>query len=292
MQRIGLWIFSFCFFVAGFSQQMHVAVSIEPQRFLLERIAGKTAGVVVLVPAGKNPHNYEPTPQQMRELKRSSVWFQIGIEFEQALMPKVRSLYPTLRIVDTTVGIKRRLLKEEELAEHEEGDDHHDEDRAGAPDPHVWMSLRLMREQASQIYRTLAEVNPSQKALYQKNYEALVKDMEELDQELVKRLAPYKGRVFFVYHPVLGYFADDYGLKQVAIEIKGKEPSPSELSRVIRAARERKVKTIFVQEGFSKRSAEAVAKALGGRVVPINPLSADYLNMMRSIGDKLVEGWK
>jgi len=142
------------------------------------------------------------------------------------------------------------------------------------------------------VYKTLVEINPSQKALYKKNYENLLKELDILDKELSRKLAPYKGKEFFIYHPVLGYFADDYGLRQISIEIKGKEPSPSQLAKVINLARKHKVKIIFVQEGFSKKSAETVAKAIGGKVVEINPLTSDYLNMMRKIGDMLVEGWK
>ena len=273
----------------GFSQPLQVAVSIDPQRFLVERIGGDTIKVVTIVPAGKNPHSYEPTPSQMKELSRSVVWFSIRIEFEQAIMPKIKSLYPHIRIVDTSIGIKRRIMREEELDKH---DHDHDHDEVGAEDTHIWMSVRLMKNQADVVYKTLVEINPSQKALYKKNYENLLKELNILDKELSRKLAPYKGKEFFIYHPVLGYFADDYGLRQISIEIKGKEPSPSQLAKVINLARKHKVKIIFVQEGFSKKSAETVAKAIGGKVVEINPLTSDYLNMMRKIGDMLVEGWK
>jgi len=273
----------------GFSQPLQVAVSIDPQRFLVERIGGDTIKVVTIVPAGKNPHSYEPTPSQMKELSRSVVWFSIRIEFEQAIMPKIKSLYPHIRIVDTSIGIKRRIMREEELDKH---DHDHDHDEVGAEDTHIWMSVRLMKNQADVVYKTLVEINPSQKALYKKNYENLLKELDILDKELSRKLAPYKGKEFFIYHPVLGYFADDYGLRQISIEIKGKEPSPSQLAKVINLARKHKVKIIFVQEGFSKKSAETVAKAIGGKVVEINPLTSDYLNMMRKIGDMLVEGWK
>jgi zinc transport system substrate-binding protein len=269
----------------GFSQPLQVAVSIEPQRFLVERIGGDTVKVMTIVPAGRSPHSYEPTPSQMKELSHSVVWFSIGIEFEKAIMPKIKSLYPHIRIVDTSIGIRRRIMREEEL-------DKHDHDEVGAEDPHIWMSVRLMKNQADVVYKTLVEINPSQKALYKKNYENLLKELDILDHELSRKLAPYKGKEFFVYHPVLGYFADDYGLRQISIEIEGKDPSPFQLVKVINLARERKVKIIFVQEGFSKKSAETVAKAIGGKVVEINPLTSDYLNMMRKIGDMLVEGWK
>jgi len=289
MRKIIVFFLLMVLSAMGFSQPLQVAVSIDPQRFLVERIGGDTIKVVTIVPAGKNPHSYEPTPSQMKELSRSVVWFIIRIEFEQAIMPKIKSLYPHIRIVDTSIGIKRRIMREEELDKH---DHDHDHDEVGAEDTHIWMSVRLMKNQADVVYKTLVEINPSQKALYKKNYENLLKELNILDKELSRKLAPYKGKEFFIYHPVLGYFADDYGLRQISIEIKGKEPSPSQLAKVINLARKHKVKIIFVQEGFSKKSAETVAKAIGGKVVEINPLTSDYLNMMRKIGDMLVEGWK
>jgi zinc transport system substrate-binding protein len=289
MRKIIVFFLLMVLSAMGFSQPLQVAVSIDPQRFLVERIGGDTIKVVTIVPAGKNPHSYEPTPSQMKELSRSVVWFSIRIEFEQAIMPKIKSLYPHIRIVDTSIGIKRRIMREEELDKH---DHDHDHDEVGAEDTHIWMSVRLMKNQADVVYKTLVEINPSQKALYKKNYENLLKELDILDKELSRKLAPYKGKEFFIYHPVLGYFADDYGLRQISIEIKGKEPSPSQLAKVINLARKHKVKIIFVQEGFSKKSAETVAKAIGGKVVEINPLTSDYLNMMRKIGDMLVEGWK
>ena len=289
MRKIIVFFLLMVLSAMGFSQPLQVAVSIDPQRFLVERIGGDTIKVVTIVPAGKNPHSYEPTPSQMKELSRSVVWFIIRIEFEQAIMPKIKSLYPHIRIVDTSIGIKRRIMREEELDKH---DHDHDHDEVGAEDTHIWMSVRLMKNQADVVYKTLVEINPSQKALYKKNYENLLKELDILDKELSRKLAPYKGKEFFIYHPVLGYFADDYGLRQISIEIKGKEPSPSQLAKVINLARKHKVKIIFVQEGFSKKSAETVAKAIGGKVVEINPLTSDYLNMMRKIGDMLVEGWK
>jgi zinc transport system substrate-binding protein len=76
-------------------------------------------------------------------------------------MPKIKSLYPHIRIVDTSIGIKRRIMREEEL-------DKHDHDEVGAEDPHIWMSVRLMKNQADVVYKTLVEINPSQKALYKK----------------------------------------------------------------------------------------------------------------------------
>lgn len=288
---MGLWRKArlFLFFGASvlFAKPLEVFVSIAPQRYVVERIGGERVRVDVMVPEGKSPHTYEPTPSQLALLGKASVWFTLGLEFEGVLVNKVKKSYQRLLVVDTSQGIKKRLLSEKETGEHA-----HEEDRAGAPDPHIWMSLRLAKIQAGHIRDTLISLDQAGKTIYEANYEALVKELDELDREISTMLAPYKGRVFFVYHPVLGYFADDYGLRQMAIEIGGKEPSSRVLSEIIQWAKKEKVRVIFVQQGFSRRSAEAVAKAINGKVEEFNPLSADYVGMFRRIATALVEAWK
>ena len=286
-----LVMFLFWFGGAVFASEVLVAVSIEPQRFIVERIGGDALKVMVIVPAGKNPHNYEPTPQQMRDIANSLVWFTLGIEFEKVLIPKVKSVHKDIIIVDISEGIKRRIMREDEIVEDKYGE-HHRGDEVGGEDPHIWMSPRLVKQQAKIVYETLAKLDRLNEDFYKRNYEKLLKELDSLDTEISNKLKPYKGRKFLVYHPVLGYFADDYGLKQLAIEIRGREPSPSQLNKIIMIAKKNGIRTVFVQEGFSKKSAEAVARAINGKVVEINPLSYDYIKMIRSIADVIVEGWK
>jgi len=276
---------------------LRVFVSIEPQRFLVEQIGGDRVEVSVMVPQGKNPHGYEPLPSQVKQLGGAAVWFTVGLEFEQVLASRIKKAYPKLRLVDTSEGIQKRTLTEMDVLaseeEHDEHhDEHHDEDTVGAIDPHVWMSLRLAEVQARHIRDTLTNLDRKGAATYQSRYEALVQQLRALDREITKKLAPYQGRVFFIYHPVLGYFARDYGLVQMAIETGGKEPSPALLNTLIQKAKKQGVRVVFVQEGFPRRSAEAVARAIKGRVVEVNPLSPDYVGMFRRISEALVEAWR
>lgn len=284
----------FLFFGASvlFAKPLEVFVSIAPQRYVVERIGGERVRVDVMVPEGKSPHIYEPTPSQLALLGKASVWFTLGLEFEGVLVNKVKKSYSRLFVVDTSRGINKRVISEEEVGEHDDHHADHDEDTAGAFDPHIWMSLRLAKIQAAHIRDTLVSLDQAGKSMYEMNYASLVKELDELDKEITAMLAPYKGRVFFVYHPVLGYFADDYGIRQMAIEMGGKEPSSRVLSEIIQRAKREKVRVIFVQQGFSRRSAEAVAKAINGKVEELNPLSADYVGMFRRIATALVEAWK
>jgi len=257
------------------SGKINVFTSILPQKYFVERIGGDRVSVSVLVGPGKSPATYEPLPDQVIALGTADIYFTIGVPFENAFIPKIHKSLQSLKIVDTSEGIKKRTIETHDHDDH--GEEEHDHE-AGATDPHVWMSARLVKQQALNIYNALSAKDPEGKDFYKKGYDSFISDLDKADAELKKSLAPFKGRTLFVFHPVFGYFADEYGFKQVAIETGGKEPSPSVLEAIIKKAKADKVKVIFVQPEFSRKSAEAVAKAIGGSVITLNPLNPDYLN--------------
>ena len=113
---------------------------------------------------------------------------------------------------------------------------------------------------------------------------------DRVDAELEEILRPLRGEALFVFHPAFGYFADRYGLEQIAIEIEGREPGPRQLEEIIEHAKEQGVRVIFVQPQFSKKSAETVARAIDGAVVPIDPLAYDWLDNLKRIGEKVRQG--
>jgi len=88
---------------------------------------------------------------------------------------------------------------------------------------------------------------------------------------------------FLVFHPAFGYFASAYGLRQVAIEEEGKAPGPARLAAVIEAAKADGIKVVFVEPQFSSSAARTIASAIGGEVVVIDPLAADWPAGMQAI---------
>jgi zinc transport system substrate-binding protein len=131
------------------------------------------------------------------------------------------------------------------------------------------------------------EIVPDSSETLEANLASLVDDLEELDAELSEVLAPLAGESVYVFHPAFGYFTDAYGLTQVAVEVGGMEPSARELVRLTRQAAEDSVRVVFVQPQFSSRSAEAIAAEIGGAVVAIDPLSANYLENLRGIAAEI-----
>jgi zinc transport system substrate-binding protein len=276
---------------ATFGQQatqnkLPVAVSILPQAYFVDRIGGDLVDVQVLVGPGQSPHAYDPTPRQLEGLSRAKVYFRIGIDFENTLVPRIEDLFKGLKVVDLRVGVPLRMMTADEAGAEAEHAGHSDLP-AGRPDPHIWLSPVLAQTQAQTICDTLVALDPTNADVYRKNLAALQADLDRVHAQIAETLAPLKGREIFVFHPAFGYFADTYGLKQVPVEIEGKEPTAKQLAALIARAKAAGVKVIFVQPQFPVKSAEAVAQAIGGAVVPMDDLARDYLKNLEALAAKI-----
>ena len=259
---------------------VRVFVSIPPQLFFVQEIGGGLVEAEVLVGPGQSPHAYEPTPSQMTALSRADLLFLVGVEFEKALLPRIEKNLPELTLVETQAGIDYRRLEE-----HDHDEDEEDHDEAGGRDPHVWMDPENGKILARNMRDALIDTAPGHRESFEANYRDLAERIDGLDRELAAILGPLEGSTLFVFHPAFGYFADAYGLEQEAVETGGKEPSARELVAIIEKAKEEGVKVIFVQPQFSMRAAETAAEAIGGAVVPIDPLAQDWFENLRRIGE-------
>ncbi len=260
-----------------------VFVSILPQAYFVDRIGGPHVDTRVLIPPGQSPHAYEPTPRQMVGLAAATVYFRIGLPFEDQLLPRIEDLAPALKIVDVGRGIPRRAMN----GDHQAGTYEESGAARGLADPHLWLDPRLAKVQARHTCDGLSKVDPAHSPDYEANLDSLVADLDRLDTEIAETLASVSVRGFYVFHPAFGYFADAYGLEQIPVEIDGKEPGARDLAALIQRAREDGVKIILVQPQFSPRTAEAVAREIGGAVVPVDPLAYDYVANLRSIAESV-----
>lgn len=262
-----------------------VTVSILPQKYFVEQIAKDFLQVNVMVTPGANQHTYEPKPAQMKELAKSEAYFSIGDGFEKAWLPKFKSNNPKMLMVDTVKGIEKIAMTEhhheDEKADHK-GHSHHDHEDESL-DPHVWLDPMLVKIQAKNIYDALITLYPAQSAEFTKNYKAFMVSIDALDASIQKTLSEIKSRKFIVFHPSYGYFAKRYDLEQIAIEVSGKEPKPSELATIIKEAKEENAKVVFVAPQFSQKSAISIAKQINGKVVPIDPLAYSWSENLMSI---------
>ncbi len=248
------------------SAALHVTVSILPQRYFVERVGGEYVAVNVMVEQGASPATYEPQPEQLRALSVADVYFSIGVPFENAWLERFASVNENLLLVDTTQGIER-------LGE------------PGNPDPHIWLSPALVKAQSQTIYETLAQLDPAHQGAYRANLESFLADIDALDADIRETLTGVENRKFMVFHPSWGYFARDYGLEQLPVEVGGQEPSAAELAALIAGAKQEGIKVIFAQPEFSTRFAETIAKEIGGEILLISPLAPDWLDNLRRVAE-------
>lgn len=260
-----------------------ITVTIEPQRYFTEAIAGDHFKVVSMVPKGSSPETYDPTPKQLVSLGESEAYFRIGhIGFEVSWMERLMKNAPHTQVFDLSKGIEFI---------HEEGHVHGDHYHVGGVDPHTWNSAINAKIIANNIFKALCSLDKENETYYLARYDSLIHRIEETDSIVFNMLkqSDNADHAFMIYHPALSYFARDYGLHQICIEEGGKEPSPAHLKELIEISKFEEVRVIFVQPEFDKRNAEIVAKETGTKVVPINPLSYDWNEEMIHIAKSLIQ---
>jgi zinc transport system substrate-binding protein len=250
----------------------------------VERVGGDRVRTAVLVGAGQDPHTYDPTPRQMAEVARARIYFRVGIDFEDAWLGRLLGTNPGLRVVDQRQGIPLRTLDDHG---HPGANGHQDHHHAGQPDPHIWTSPALAKRMAAQIRDELAHLDPEGATAFAAGYARLTTDLDDLDARIRSLLAAAPGRRFMVFHPSWGYFADAYGLEQIAIEQGGKEPGARALARLVDRARAARIGVIFVEPQDSPAPAQAVARAVGATVVTVDALAEDYTENLRRVAAAL-----
>jgi zinc transport system substrate-binding protein len=247
-----------------------VAVTILPQAGFVEAIGGDRVEVVVMVPPGASPHTYEVTPDQMTKLSNAKMYAKVGspVEFELAWMDKLIAVNKSMLVVDCSRGIDLTASQ--------------DPDEPGL-DPHIWLSVKNATIMVQNICDGLVQVDTANKAYYEANCAAYLEKLTELDSDLAADLSGIANRSFIVFHPAFGYFARDYNLKQIAVEQGGKEPDADYIIRLIEEAKKYGIRVVFVSPQYSTKSAESIAKEIGGQVVIIDPLAKDFINNMHAI---------
>lgn len=270
---------------------LSVFVGVPPLQTFVEAVGGERVEVRSLVQSGQSPHAFEPTPGQVAALGSADLYVGIGIPFDAAQLPRIRAANSRLRVLDAREGLELGVIgvydrREEAEDGHDRGHDHgqvpageHAHEGPADPnelDPHVWTSPPLAKRIAAEVRDALTDMDPVNKGAYEANFASFAARMDALDGEIRAQLDPVTNRRFMVYHPAWGYFADTYDLVQVPIEKGGKEPGPRSLTEIVDRARREGVKVIFVQPQSARKLADQVASAIGGRVVVVDPLSADY----------------
>ncbi|RKD91929.1 metal ABC transporter solute-binding protein, Zn/Mn family [Mangrovibacterium diazotrophicum] len=258
-----------------------IAVTILPQKYFVEKIAGDLVQVNVLVPPGASPELYSLMPSQMTGLSTTLAWLGIGqVGFEQGWVDKIRTSNPKLAYFDTSEQADW-IAGEEEI--------HGDHVHLHGIDPHIWSSPEEVKKIATETYKALAQVLPEHKETFEANLAKFQAEIDSLDEELKQTFEQLPSKKFLIFHPALTYLARQYGLEQVAMEVDGKEPSPKHLKELAEMAKNENIKAIFVQKEFNMDNARQMAKEIGGEVIQVDPLSENWADELRTIAKKIAQ---
>jgi len=242
-----------------------VSVSILPEKGIVEAIAKQKADIQVVVPKGASPHTFEPSPTTMIKLQKSAVYFAIGVELEKTWLEKFKSQNKNLLVVDLSKDIK--LINN---------------------NPHIWLSVENLKLFAKKVYETFEKLDKQNQAFYEKNYHKYIKKLDSCKKDLTQQINTKSSKVFMTFHPAFTYFANEFNLTQIAIEINGKEPSLKEILKVIKKAKQLHIKTIIASPEFSDKSAKIIANELDAKVIKISPLDLDICKTMKKIVNSLI----
>lgn len=278
MRKIAIYLSAIILLAACTSNKQQndntLYVSILPLQSLVEGIVGEDFDIEVLVPSGASPETFEPTPRQFVGLNRAQLVFNVGlIDFETTLLGKMEQ---QKKVIDLSRGI--------DLIEGTCSHASHGHNHAHGIDPHVWTSPKALQTMAANAYEAIRKAYPDS-VKYEANYKQLQEELQALDIRTAEKIARSGVEYFIVYHPALTYYARDYGLRQVAIEADGKEPSAKQLTATIRQAREDGVRRIFYQKQFPASTVEVIARDIDAEYVAIDPLGKDAIENIDTITD-------
>ncbi len=249
------------------SPPIQITVSILPQRYFVQKLAGNRAKITIMVLPGSSPATYEPTPNQLRHITCSKIYFSIGVPFENVWIERFSSLNPDMLIVHTEVV------------------------NTNKKDPHIWLSPALVKKQIHIMAQALIKVDPVYRETYKKNLARFENDISNLDKR-IRAIFSKRGKrkEFLVLHPAWGHFAFAYGLKQISINREGKEPSAKALANLLSYIKEKGFNTIFVQPQLSRKKAETIAREIKGKIIFIDPLSEDWEKNLEKTAIQIYKG--
>lgn len=277
-------------------EKLNITVTIPPQKYFVEKIGGELVNVNVMIGPGLEPHTYEPLPQQLSQLANSQAYIAIGVPFEEVWLNKITTANPQITMINAGEGIEKIPLlghnhtHDEQKNDHQNEankDDHHLENQD--LDPHIWLSPKLAKIQAKNIYQGLVKINPNNQQIYQENLDKFLTEIDNIDQQIKEKLASINSRKFIIYHPAWGYFAKEYNLEQVALEFEGQEITSAELTNLIKQAKSDKIKVVFAQPQFNNKTLEIFAREIGAEIVVLNDLAENWSENLLNTADELAK---
>lgn len=254
------------------ASKMMVAVTIPPQKAFVEAVCGDLAEVIVLVPPGNSPGNYEPTPQEMASFSKAAVYFTIGVPTEKAnILPKAGDV----NIVDLAAEVSK-VYPDLEFS-------------PGNRDPHIWLSPKRVNVMIDAIESAMSTLDPKNAVTFSQNADQFIRQLKAADEHIQGELQSAQRSTFIAFHPSCGYFADEYGLDMLSLEEDGKEATPQHLQDMIDRAKQEGIKVVFSQAEIDSKQPDVFAEEIGGKKIMLEPLSSDYIANLEAMGQAIGE---
>lgn len=252
------------------SGNLKVAVTIEVQKGLVEAIAGDLVDVTTLVPKGGSPETFEATPQEIEKFSNADIFFAMDLPVENSKNLPADGDFKTVNLGDAV------REKYEDLNFDEDERDHH-----------TWLSPKRVMVMVEKIAEVLIAEDPNNKDIYMENMILYLSELEALDNEISDMLEDKEQKTFLIFHPALGYFADDYGLEMLALEEEGKEADPKRIGELVDLAKSRGIKAVLTTEEISSKQVEAFAEEIGGKVIVVEVLGIDYIGSIKNVAREI-----
>jgi zinc transport system substrate-binding protein len=232
---------------------LQIGVSIPPEKYIVEAIGGNRVKVKILMPPGVTPATFNPSIQQLLQFRDINLYFTIGLPFENKALPKLQEINPKMKIVDMGHYVKREV-------------------RNGVVDPHIWLSPALLMVESEKVLEELIKIDPKGRDYYIANFHNLILFLLRLEKQGFK----VTHKAFITFHPSYGYFAENFGLKQIAIESQQGAGSLALLNKIIEEGKKNRVRVVFIAPEFPRKFAQLVAQRLGARIVVVSPLANPF----------------
>lgn len=263
-----------------------VSVSIMPQAFIVKRIGGEHVSVNVMVPPASSPETYEPGPKRMAELRDSDIYFSIGMPFELTSIDKVKNEYSNVKFVDMHNGITMNDME----SHHGHNSVVENEIAGEIKDPHVWLDPVALIQMSQNTVNEFIKLDPKNRDEYIENHLKLTKELQLLNDEMADLFKDSGKKAFIIYHPAWGYFANRYRLRQIPVEIEGKEPSASEMAELTDIIKKHRIKHIFMQTQVPETVLRSISAETGARIEMLDPLKENVIENIRESALKIKKG--
>ena len=250
--------------------KVKIVATVYPVYEFAKQVGGDKVDVVMLIPPGAEPHDWEPTAKDITRIKDAKIFAYHGSGFE----PVDKLLTPDVLGKTLPVQVSKGVPKLASSAEHEEENGHKEGKHAHEGDSHMWLDPIAAQQEVATILAALVEVDAPNAAYYKENADKFTKQLADLDQDYKKTLSNLRSKDIITSHEAFGYLAARYGLHQVGIMglSPDAEPTPDKMAEITKFCREHQVKYIFFETLASPKLAQTIAKETGAELLVLNPV--------------------